>query len=126
MAGLLKRKKKKGRNTEREPVTYDYSFDDTMESITAGLPGLEDEEEEAPQPPEQPEDESDTPSDTPDEALAKFRAQHGYADPEDGEGASGDEEDEEAGGKKRRHFFRGKGSRLIYEEPTDEELQEEE
>lgn len=67
MAGLLRRKKKE--EEQQEPVPYDYSFDDTMESITADLPGQEPE----PEAPEQPEE--DAFSDTPDEALRKFWAQ---------------------------------------------------
>ena len=62
MAGLLHRKKKKDREKENSPVTYDYSFHDTMEDITEGLPGQEDE---APFPPRDEREDTETASDTP-------------------------------------------------------------
>lgn len=116
MAGLRNRKNKKGRGSEREPVTYDYSFNDTMESITADLPGMEELEHPVPNEPE--DNSAETASDTPDEALAKFRAQHGYEDTDGSddqdESEMGNEEDEDKR-PRRRSLFSGKRSRLVYE-----------
>lgn len=133
MAGLLKRNKKKDNERERTPVTYDYSFNDSMESITADLPGQDEPDESVPTPYPQ-----DNPSDTPENALKKFRAEHGYTDDTDtaaGDDAQdetdqGDEEDdgEEADNgrkKRRRHGRRRRRSRMVYEEPTQQELDEE-
>jgi len=69
-----------GANDNDLPVYGDFSYDDTLEAITADLPQE--------QPPEEPigqiggEEAADNASDTPEEALAKFRREKGYGETE--------------------------------------------
>ena len=66
---LFHRKKKQEEEQTPELPDDAFAFDDDAESITADLPTDEPEEEE-----------EETASETPEEALARFRATHPYAD----------------------------------------------
>ncbi len=72
-------KRTPGANDNDLPVYGDFSYDDTLEAITADLPE---------EPPEEPigqiggEEAGDNASDTPEEALAKFRREKGYGETE--------------------------------------------
>lgn len=106
-----------GENENDLPHYGDYDYDDTLEAITAELPQE--------QPLEEPigqiggEEAADNASDTPEEALAKFRRERGYGETEEEQAAKRtprqlrrpdgfDGAGEKAAGKKRKRS-KGKG-----------------
>ncbi len=111
-------------NREEQRMTEDYSFHDDLESIIADLPT------EAPSPSAALQDDTpeETMTDTPEEALRKFREQHGYHEPAADGGSvpaprrlRKKSEDDEPTKKRRFPFFRRKKKRKADNPAEDED-----